>query len=319
MAYSKLSDSFMLKSVSAGASTITTRNMDMFGIGNGSYSGGSNARVWIDDGVTGQWINSNSNTIEFRGGAKITLNHTTDPVVNDNDYLTITFKRDATEALDKIKSFIEGYNSLIQKLEDMLKETKTSAERAYGPLTEEEKSLMTEKQIEDWEAIAKKGVLRSDAGIQSMLSNLRNALYATVKDAGVSPADIGIRTGAGMGGQIILDERGEEALRAALERDPEKVMKAFMGGEKATAYEERGLLWRIDDILQGYEKNSQSATLSNLANSIRRENEQIEKLTKKMWQEEEKLYMKFAAMETAMAKLQDQSDWFMSMLNNTNK
>ena len=54
--------------------------------------------------------------------------------------------------------------------------------------------------------------------------------------------------------------------------------------------------------------------MQNLENSIRRVNEQMEKLTMKMYAEEDKLYKMFAAMETAMSNIQSQGDWFNAML-----
>jgi flagellar hook-associated protein 2 len=310
MTYDRMSDQFTIENKEAGPRNLTVWGLGAFGINNGFGETGSLAMVQIN----GEWVTKDSNTFDYRG-VKITLNNTTEAVLPGEE-TTVTLKRDATEAIGKIKGFIEGYNTIIKKLEDMLKERKTEKERAYGPLTDEEKAAMTDKQIEDWEAIAKKGLLRNDAGIQTMLSSLRNALFTSVKDAGLSPSAIGLQTGtyiSGMGGQIVLDE---DILRAALERDPEQVMNVFMGGTDSTEYSERGLLWRMDDIMRGYVNGSQSISLSSLESSIRRENQQIEKLQLKMIEEEDRLYKKFAALETALSKIQQQSDWFTQMLGN---
>jgi flagellar hook-associated protein 2 len=308
MSYDRVSDQFTIENKDVGFKPMTVWGMGAFGIADGTYDNGSMALVQIN----GEWIVKDTNTFDYRG-VRITLNNTT---AAGDEETVVTLKRDATEAVNKIKGFIDSYNTLIKKLEDMLKDRKTDNERAYGPLTDEEKSSLSEKQIEEWEAIAKKGLLRNDAGIRSMLTSLRGALYAGVKSAGLSPAEIGIQTGTylgGTGGQIVLDE---DKLRKALENDPERVMNMFMGGADSTAYEERGLLWRIDDIMRGYMNGNQSITLGSLENSIRRENEQIEKLQRRMYEEEERYYAKFAAMETALSKIQQQSDWFASMMNN---
>ena len=320
MKYDRLNDRFSIEAKNTGASSLYVGGLQALGIYNGTYKNGSVARAYVN----GEWIESATNTIDYRG-IKITLNET-NPLgsttlnggYNDND-ITVLLKRDATESMSKIKNFVEGYNTIIKKLEDLLKERKTDKERAYAPLTDAEKESMTEKQIADWEAIAKKGLLRNDHGIQSMLTSLRGALYASVKSAGLSPSAIGLQTGtyiSGMGGQIVVDEN---ILRQALENDPEKVMNVFMGGTDSTSFEERGLLWRMDDIMRGYMNGSQYITLNSLVSSIRRENEQIEKLQDKMYKEEERLYAKFAALETALSKLQQQGDWFTQMLGNNNK
>ena len=309
MSYDRLGDMFTVENKKTGASDLTVWGMEAFGISNGTYNNGSLARVMIN----GEWLEKDSNDFNYRG-VVITLNSTTGPVAPGEETI-VTLKRDAAEPVAKIKSFIDEYNALIKKLEDMLNEKKSGKETSYGPLTDEEKALMTEKQIADWEAVAKKGLLRNESGLQNMIFSLRNSLYESIKSAGLSPADIGIKTGSyydGTGGQIILDE---SKLKAALEADPERVMDVFMGGSESTNSSDRGLLWRIDDIMRGYTNGSQSVTIGSLENSIRRENEQIDKLQKKMYDEEERLYLKFAAMETALSKLQEQSDWFTSMLN----
>ena len=319
LSYDRMADKFTVESSYAGNNALTVWGMEAFGISNGTYQNGSLARVQIN----GEWIEKDTNTFDFRG-ARITLNSITaktgyDP---DEDDITVTFKRDATEPLEKIKAFVEAYNTIVSKLETLLKETKNTTERTYTPLTDEEKSLMSEKQIDEWELIAKKGILRNDAGLQTLTNSLRSALFERVEAAGMSPFQIGLSTGLykdGTGGQIVLDE---DKLKAALEKDPEAVMNVFMGGSDSDKSEGRGLLWRMDDLMGGYVGGSQLTSINNLETSIRRANEQMETLQKKMFDEEDKLYKKFAAMETALAKIQSQGDWLTAMLasmNSSNK
>jgi len=153
-------------------------------------------------------------------------------------------------------------------------------------------------------------------------------LYDQVKAAGISPSQLGLSTGGyfdGMGSQIVLDE---DKLRKALEDDPEKVMNLFMGGAEADYQGNKGLLWRMEDLMNGYMNGSQYNSINNLENSIRKANQQIDTLRKKMYDEENRLYRKFAAMETALSKIQAQTEWMLSMLtaqmtantnNNSNK
>ena len=315
MSYDRMQDKFTVESNKKGAdTTLSVAGLGAFGIRTGMYFG-NNAIVNID----GEWRYDLQDNDFERHGTKIVFNHTTsgsgvDGKWTEADDITVSLKRDATEPLGKIKSFIEAYNTMVKELEDMLRETKNRSESSYRPLTDEEKSLMTEKQIEDWERIAKKGLLRNDAGIQALTNSLRNSLFERVKEAGLSPSQIGISTGSwdlGLGGQIVLDE---EKLRAALEADPARVTEIFMGGATAQKSEDKGWLYRMEDIMNGYVNGSQFASISNLENSIRRANDQMERLQKKMFDEEDRLYKKFSALETAMSKIQQQSDWFQSML-----
>ena len=314
MRYDRLSDQFTIESTKTGQTNITLRGLEAFGLYNGTYTGGSKAQVYIN----GELRQYDDNTFDYNDGVKITLNKTT--AAGDEDTL-VTFKRDATDAIEKIRNFVEGYNTIIKKLEDMLKERKNRDEMTYKPLTDEEKSLMSEKQIEEWEEIAKKGLLRNDSAIQNLTNSLRSLLYEKIGAAGMSAAQLGLTTGTwndGTGGQIMLDE---DKLRAALEEDPIKVTSLFMGVEDSNKPEDRGLLSRIHDLMYNYEFGNQNATINNLETSIRRANEQIDKLQQKMWDEEDKLYKKFAAMETALSKIQSQADWLNAMLgmNNNNR
>jgi len=314
MSYNRLTDRFSFESNTVGPGTISVSGggniMSMLG-GSGVVSeAGSLAKVYIN----GELVERNTNSFAYRG-LNITLNHTTDTgatsAVNHEDDTIITFKRDATKAMDAIREFINGYNAIISKLEGLLNDRKTGNEVSYKPLTDEEKSAMSDKQIEEWEAIAKKGILRNDQGIQNLVSSLRRSFFDTIEGTGMSAAQIGISTGnffGGTGGQIVIDE---PKLRAALESDPDKVADIFAGPENNRS---AGLLWKMNDTMGTYLNTSQTHTLKSLEDSLKRANEQISRMEEKMWAEEDKLYRQFAAMETAMSKLQSQGDWFASML-----
>jgi len=317
MSYDRLADRFTLEGKTVGGpafgiSDVSGNALSMFGLQQSNVKAGTPARLQIN----GEWVSSDTNTFDFRG-MRITLHRTTNGTVttggvktgDDDEDITVSLRRDATDAVNRIKGFIDAYNSIIKKIEGLVRERKTSGEASYLPLTDEEKSMMSEKQIEEWEAIARKGILRGDQGLQGLANSLRSALFQSVQSAGMSPSDIGLTTGnffGGTGGQIILDE---DKLRAALEEDPEKVADIFAGTEG-----NRGFLWRMNTVMGDYMNKSQTITLKNLEDSIRRANEQMTKMQQKMYQEEDKLYKQFAAMETALSKMQSQGDWMSAML-----
>ena len=313
MRYDRLSDQFVIEN-NRPDTTLEVGGLEAFGIFNTNVQAGSRARVWIND----ELIERNTNTFEIRG-MTITLNETTKAsgaVWADEDNITVSLTRDATDAIERVRAFVDSYNTIISKLESLLKENKNKTERSYLALTDEEKQNMTEKQIEEWETIAKKGMLKNDFGIQSMINSLRGSLFETIKSVGLTPSDVGLSTGrydAGTGSQIVLDE---DKLRKALEDDPEKVANLFMGIDDNG--QDKGWLWRMDDIISNYVDGSQFRSIYVLEDSVRRANEEIEKMQDKMYEEEEKLYKKFAAMETALSKLQSQLDWFSAMMGTSN-
>jgi len=269
--------------------------------------------------INGDRITTNSNSFNF-GGVAITLNRETQDagtgaVGNTNENtIMVNLSRDVTDAMARIKDFVNAYNSIIARIEGLVKDRKAPNEVSYKPLTDEEKRGMSDKQIEEWETIAKKGILRNDQGLQDLARNLRAQLFEEVSAAGMKPFEIGLTTGnffGGTGGQIVIDE---EKLRAALEADPDKVADIFSSTEG-----NRGLLWRMNSILGDYVSGSQPHAIRNLESSIRRTNEQIEKMQNRMYAEEDRLYRQFAAMETALSRMQSQGDWFNSMLGGLQK
>jgi len=317
MNYDNRTDRFSIESssITAPAFEAGGQALEAFGFVKGTgettytSTAGTQAEMTVVINGIRDTIRSDTNTFNI-GGAMITVNNTmvsegSEPV----EPITVSVVRDVTDAVDRIKSFISAYNSIIQRIESLTRERKSPHEVSYGPLTDEEKASMTDRQIEEWEAIAKKGLLRNDQGLQNLARNLRNELFEQVKAVGMTPQQIGLSTGrfdSGLGGQIVLDE---DKLRAALEDDPEKVADIFAGTD-----ENRGLLWRMNDLMGDFVTRSQPRTLRNLEDSIRRASEQMNKMQERMYAEEDRLYKMFAAMETALSRMQSQGDWFNSML-----
>jgi len=259
--------------------------------------------------INNEVVKSNTNSFDFRG-VGITLNETF-----SGEAISVNLSRDTTPAFNAIKDFIDSYNSIIRRLEGLLTERKTGNEVSYKPLTDEEKQGMTDKQIDEWEAIARKGILRNDQGIQNLVSNLRRSFFDEIEGMGISPSQIGLTTGSyfdGTGGQIMIDE---ERLRDALERDPDRVADVFIridtsgGGAKGV-----GLLYKIDGLMRDYVNVSQSTSTKSLEDSLKRVNEQIERMQARMFAEEDRLYRIFAQMESSMQKMQQQGGWFNAML-----
>ena len=259
--------------------------------------------------INNEIVRSNTNNFDFRG-VSLTLNETF-----SGEAIEVNLARDATPAINAIKDFIDSYNSIIKKLEGLLTERKGSNESGYKPLTDEEKQGMTDKQVEEWEAIAKKGILRNDQGLQSLVSNLRRSFFEEIEGLGISPSQIGLTTGNyfdGTGGQIVINE---ERLREALERDPDMVADIFVRIDTSgTSARGVGLLHKIDGMMRDYVNVSQTTSTKSLEDSLKRVNEQIERMQARMFAEEDRLYRMFAQMETSMQKLQQQGGWFNAML-----
>lgn len=145
---------------------------------------------------------------------------------------TVHVESNVDGIMDKVKSFVEDYNALIDNLNGLLKE---KSYRDYQPLTKEEKEAMKEKEIELWEERAKSGLLRNDESITRMLQTMRSGLYGNVYTGGTDNeqgttlagfkhlTQIGITTGDYRNGGKL--EINEDKLRAAINENPDGVVE----------------------------------------------------------------------------------------------
>jgi len=327
MGYDRLTDQFTLQT-QMGAN-IDPSKAHLSASGNGSnflnMISGTTGALTFNEGqkavayINGEKVERNTNSFDFRG-VSITINDTFNETyaggaTQPADTVQATLSRDTDQAFDRIKEFIDSYNAIIRRLESLLTDRKTGNEVSYKPLTDEEKSAMTDRQIEEWESIAKKGILRNDSGIQNLVSSLRRSFFEEIEGVGLSPSQIGLTTGNyfdGTGGQIMIDE---DRLRAAIERDPDMVADIFIRIDNSGSSPKGvGLLHKIDGLMRDFVNTTQSTSIKNLEDSMKRANEQIQRMQERMWAEEDRLYRQFAAMESAMSKLNQQGDWFSAML-----
>ena len=311
MSFDELAQRFSLEStVTGNGFKLDIKGLEKLGLGDGVYPippapgvappTHGTAKLLIN-GIE-ETVHFSDNVIVLAGGAvRITINDDIKP----GDEVEIEIKRDSTQAVNNIKSAVDSFNAILKRIDDMLKDRKGVNERGYTALTDEEKAVMSEKQIEEWEAIAKKGIMRGDPGLQSVLNRLRDDIINGVRTV---QEKTGHHFMSLSGGQIVINE---DRLKAALEDRPEDVADFFAKIENGKG---TGLFYDMEKRLSDFVNTSQIRTRQNLENSIREVNLQMERMTLKMYAEEDKLYRQFAAMETALSKLQQQGDWMTSML-----
>lgn len=140
---------------------------------------------------------------------------------NEGDVITVNVDTNTDGIMDKVKSFVEDYNTLIDNLNGLLKQ---KVYRDFQPLTKEEKEAMKDREIELWEEKAKSGLLRSDESLTKMMQTMREGLYKKVDglDGFKFLIDIGITTGDYRNGGKL--EINEDKLRAAINENPEGVI-----------------------------------------------------------------------------------------------
>lgn len=232
---------------------------------------------------------------------------------DENKEVTLTTRQDTDGIYNMIKNFFNEYNSLINEMDKLYN---AASAKGYEPLTEDEKSEMSESAIDKWEAKIKDSILRRDSNLSTVSSAMKNILLqgATVNGKQMYLADFGIETlGYFTSGEneknayhINGDEddsavsNKENALKAAIASDPDTVIK-FFSNLAQNLYSELDKQSRGVEGIRSYgsfyDDKKMKEDYDNYTSKIK---EQEKKLTAM----EDRWYKKFSAMETALAKMQ---------------
>ncbi|MEC3654353.1 flagellar hook-associated protein 2 [Bacillus siamensis] len=264
---------------------------------------------------------SNNFTIN---GIKYTLNSVTE----SNKTVTINSTTDTDGIFNNIKDFVDKYNTLIKSVNAKVTESKY---RDYTPLTDEQREAMTDKQVEQWEAKAKSGLLRSDSTLQNGLAEMRIDLYSTVTIDGkkYQLADFGIETSDNYADQGKLVIKDEAKLKQKITENPSLVAKLFNADSPDTAKtknpEEQGIARRLKDTLNKMQTqiSKQAGTESSVSTSfaigksLNEVETNITNMKTKLDDIETRYYKKFSALDTALEKLNSQSSYLTSMLGSS--
>ena len=225
----------------------------------------------------------------------------------------VTTERNTEAIFDTIKSFVEDYNKMIEKLNGYV--TADPTYRKYAPLTDAQRDEMTESQIEKWEEKSKQGLLYGDSTIRTFLQNMRSALYTRSDTSSIALYNIGIETSSNKEdrGKLVIDE---EALKKALSENIEEVEKLFVG--------ENGLSEKLTNImdktakvsagspgelvrLAGAKELKATQTNSTLAYELKRIDDRISLLNTRYNKEKDRYWKQFNAMETIISNYSSQS------------
>lgn len=288
----------------------------------------------------GKSIIYDSNDLTING---VTISLLRDPTVDEiNETQTAELSLDTDKIYENIKKIVDSYNELITSINTALNE---KYDRDYQPLTDEEKEAMSDDEVKLWEQKAKKGILRRDSLLQSIVTEMRAAMYASIKDVSGGIYNIGITTSEVIEdyGKLIIDE---DELKKNIKNNPDKIMDIFAkeseiyrykptltSSERKQRYNESGIMIRISDIIQDnittlrdsndrkgklIEKAGIEEDASEFSNSITKEINDYKAKIKSLWklytEREERLYKKYTALETAMSKINSQSNSLSSML-----
>lgn len=268
-----------------------------------------------------------SNTFDL-DGMSITLNGTFE-VKDGETPVTFSSKTDTDKIIDVVKTMVEDYNAIVSEVKkaysDMPLE-KSDGSR-YKPLTDEDKADMTESEIKAYEEKAKTGILFMDRDLSSLYSALRSAVAPGGSD-GSFLRSIGIKTSYEDGlTTLSLDEN---ALREALEQNPDQVKDAFTKSKENGAASD-GLMASIQKVTDRYaattgatkgiliekagSKYSPSAALNNtLLEQMKDIDKQVDKWQAKMSDKVDYYTNKFTQLEMLIAQMNSQSSSLAGMM-----
>lgn len=288
--------------------------------------------------LNGAIFTSDSNTFTVNG---LTIN----ALGETDEEISIVTSMDYDGIYNTIKDFISEYNELINEIDKLYN---ADSARDYDVLSDEEKESMTDEEIENWENKIKGSLLRKDGNLSSVmnaltstmmsgfyLNNLTDEEKASMTKVEIEKwyedngnkmylSDFGIKTKSYFECEdfehhayhIDGDPDDEYAatkqdkLKAAIAKNPEEAAEFF-----ATLC--KSLYTKLDETM------SQTSTYSSVYKvyNDKQLKSDYDNYTKKIKEAEEELsdyedkwYDKFAAMETALAKLQSNSSAVTSML-----
>ncbi len=283
--------------------------------GSAAVSEGTDANIIIKDSKGGVYTHTGSSN-------KVTLDGVTFDFKGEipKDGIKITGENNVEDIKDDLVTFINDYNTLIEKLNTM---TSTKNDRSYKPLTEAQKKEMTEEEIKLWNAKVEAGQLYKDSDINRITNSLKESMRSFMDGANLEK--FGIKPVAdyqgSKNGTFTIDET---KLTEALQNNPEEVRKLFVDGSDDG--KQKGILNQLKDTLYKETVTTSSllikkagiegsATMSNneLTKEIEKYTRTMKDLESSFATREQALYSQWATVETMMNQLNSQQSSLASM------
>lgn len=238
--------------------------------------------------------------------------------------LTISTDTDTQGLYDKIKDFLTEYNSIINELTSLYN---ADSAKGYEPLTDDEKSAMSDSEVEKWETKIKDSILRNDSTISGVMNAMTTAMMSsyTVNGKTYSLANFGIHTlgylNAAKNEQYAYHIDGDEddsntsgnadKLLDMITNNPEDIeafMKQLTSG-LYTALDNKMKSTSLSSAYTIYNDKQMTKDYSSYTTQIKQWEQKIEDL-------ETRYYKQFSNMETQLAKMQNSTSSLSSLFGN---
>jgi flagellar hook-associated protein 2 len=271
-------EDLILTSKKTGAANgfAVTQNAATLGAAGYAVDGADAEWTYTAGGVTSAVQNTVSNNIS---GVIPGLDFTLKGVTAGVDITVTEATTDNTRVKDKVKAFVEQYNSTLEFIR-----SKTNERRVANPTTQ---------------ADAIKGVLSGDTALTSLVGKLRSTVAEQLGGLGITTgkASGGTSSADSLAGKLMLDEA---KLDAALAADPNAV-KQTLGGAAADIDALLLPYTTVDGTLDSRKKEADS--------QAQRLRDAMTRLDDRLEVEEARLRRQFASLESLMSRSQAQQTW----------
>lgn len=285
------------------------------------FSKGASRKVGQDSEIelNGATFTSNSNNYSING---ITIQVTAK--TKDDEQVTITTDTDVDAIYKSIKDMFTEYNKLIKSMDEAYN---ADSSKGYEPLTDDEKSAMTDDEVEKWETKIKDSLLRKDDTLSSIINTMKNDMASSITINGKSYAlsSFGIATqgyfasGENEKGVYHIDGDSDDSvtsgnddkLRTAIAGDPETLV-SFFSQLFSKVYTDLGNKMATSSVSSAYTVYNDKQMTKQYSEYTTKISDAETKIT--TW--EDYYYSKFSAMESALSKLNSQTSSMSGLFGN---
>ncbi len=263
-------------------------------------------------------VQSSSNTVAVNG-----LTFSLKGKTADGETISVSVSNDVQATYDMVKKFINSYNDILKEMNDLYY---ADSAKGYEPLSDDEKEAMSDSQIEKWETKIKDSVLRRDSSLGLAITSIKSAMMSsvTIGDKKYSLSTFGIQSSSDYTEKGLLHIYGNKDDSTYSDKN-DKLLKALTEDPDNTIEALSGIFTNVyDEMTDKMSAIPNVRSIYNFYNDKLMDKEQtdykkrISVLETKLTAMENKYYKQFSAMETALAKLQSQSNALAGLLGNSN-
>lgn len=302
---------FKITATGAGEDALKALGLDASSNGYNKIDG-QDAVIYLN----GAKFESKNNTFAINGLTFTALDTT-------QEEITVTTQQDTDGIYDMVKNFLKEYNAIINEMDKLYN---ADSAKGYEPLTTEEKDALSETEIEEYEKKIKDALLRRDENLSSISSSLRMVMASGIEVGGKTLYlhSFGIETLGYFeaadneknayhiaGDPDDADTSGNaDKLKSMISNDPDTVI-SFFTKLSQNLYDE---MTEMSSSVKGYRSFGSFYDDKKMKSDYDDYTTKIKEQEQKLNDYEDKWYKKFAAMETALAKMQSGANAVTSLL-----